>query len=144
MTKQKNKHPIYYHYGYKIIKPLGKDKEEWDMSIQLHKNQNGKHFDIRLHRPGEDKAYSWSMKKIPLNNIKPVLAIRTHDHNISHMDFEGPMSTTKGFGEVKLVRRGKINVEKINDNGIHFTFNKQKFRLRPYQGKKYMFERILD
>ena len=80
-------HPIYYHYGYRHIHPM-EDEGEWEYSIQLHKNQNGKHWDVRLHRPGEDKAYSWAMKKLPLAGIKPILAMRTHDHNIQHMKFE--------------------------------------------------------
>ena len=136
--------PIYYHYGYKHIHPLGKEKEEWDYSLQLHKNQNGKHFDLRLHRPGEDKAYSWAMKKMPgSGGIHPVLATRTFDHNLEHMKFEGPLVTAKGFGTVKLLTKGKVHVKMIDDKGIMFEMNNQHYRLRPYQGKKYMFEPVL-
>ncbi len=140
---ESKQHPIYYHYGYRHIHPLGKENEEWDYSLQLHKNQNGKHFDLRLHRPGEDKAYSWAMKKMPMSSINPVLATRTFDHNLEHMSFEGPMNTAKGYGTVKLVFTGTVKVKKIDDKGIMFEMNKQHYRLRPYDGKKYLFEPVL-
>ena len=139
----KKDHPIYYHYGYRIIHPMGKENEDWNYSLQLHKNQNGKHFDLRLHRPGEDKAYSWAMKKIPMSGVKPVLATRTFDHNLEHMQFEGPMVTAKGFGDVKLVSKGIVNVKKIDDQGIMFEMDKKHYRLRPFQGKKYLFEPVM-
>lgn len=139
------KHPIYYHYGYRMIHPLGTEKEEeWNYSIQMHKNQNGKHFDLRLHRPGEDKAYSWAMKKIPLiPGIRPSLAMRTHDHNLEHMNFEGPMVTAKGYGDVKMVSKGKAKIKKIDEHGIHMNIEGTDFRLRPYRGRRYMFEQVL-
>jgi hypothetical protein len=137
------KHPIYYHYGYKMIHPLGKPDEKWNYSIQMHKNQNGKHFDLRLHRPGEDKAYSWAMKKIPLSpGIRPALAMRTHDHNLEHMEFEGPLTTAKGYGEVKMVSKGQAEIKKIDEHGIVMNIEGTDFRLRPFRGRRYMFEQI--
>jgi hypothetical protein len=133
----------YYHYGYKFIQPMGQPNEEWTYSIQLHKNQNGKHFDLRLHRPGEEKAYSWAMKKVPFApGIKPALAMRTHDHNLEHMHFEGPLQTAAGYGDVKLVAIGKTQVKTIDDKGIHFRIDDTDYRLRPYRGRRYMFERL--
>ena len=138
-----DKHPKYYHYGYRMIHPLGKEVEEWDYSIQMHKNQNGKHFDLRLLRPGEDKAYSWAMKKIPLfPGIRPALAMRTHDHNIEHMNFEGPITTAKGYGDVKMVSRGLAKIKQIDEHGIVMNIKGTDFRLRPYRGRRYMFEQI--
>ena len=138
-----SKHPIFYHYGYKMIHPLGKDEEKWNYSIQMHKNQNGKHFDLRLHRPTEDKAYSWAMKKIPLTpGIRPVLAMRTHDHNVQHMDFEGPLTTTRGYGEVKMVDKGEALIKKIDEHGITMNIRGTDFQLRPYKGRRYMFEQV--
>ena len=137
------KQPIYYHYGYKNFNPLGAEGEKWNYSIQLHKNQNGKHFDLRLHRPGEDTAYSWAMKKVPLSpGIRPALAIRTHDHRLEHMKYEGPLNTAKGYGDVKLISSGKALIKKIDDQGIVMNIEGKDFRLRPYNGRKYMFEQI--
>lgn len=140
---ENKQHPIQYHYGYKHIHPMGRAEENWNFSLQLHKNQNGKHFDLRLHRPGESKAYSWAMKKMPMSGINPVLATRTFDHNLEHMQFEGPMVTAKGFGHVKMVANGVVKVKKIDDKGIMFEMDKQHYRLRPFGGKKYLFEPVL-
>lgn len=134
-----------FHYGYSRIHPLDSDKigEEWEYSIQLHKNQNGKHFDLRLHRPGENKAFSWAMKKTPFAGLKPTLAMRTHDHNLEHMDFEGPMTTAAGYGTVQLLKRGKTKIKSIDQKGIKFELEGKDYRLRPFRGKKYMFEQVL-
>ena len=134
-----------FQYGYSRIHPLDQSKplEEWDYSIQLHKNQNGKHFDLRLLRPGENKAFSWAMKKTPFGGFKPTLAMRTHDHNIEHMSFEGPMTTRAGYGDVKLLKSGKAKVKTIDENGIMFELEGKDYRLRPFRGRKYMFEQAL-
>jgi len=133
-----------YLYGYSRIHGLNPklENETWEYSLQLHQNQNGKHFDLRLRRPGDDKAFSWAMKKIPGPLGKPTLAMRTHDHNIEHMDFEGPLQTAKGYGNVKLLQRGNIDVKAIDENGIHFVLDDKQFRLRPYRGRRYMFEQL--
>lgn len=134
--------PLFYHYGYRFIHPQDREAD-WEYAIQLHKNQNGKHWDLRLARPGEDKAYSWAMKKIPLVSVKPVLAIRTHDHNLEHLNFEGPLVTARGYGDVKLIQRGKTKVKKIDENGIQLEINGKDYRLRPFAGRKYLFEQVL-
>jgi hypothetical protein len=141
-VESKLDHPLFYHYGYRFIHPQDKEME-WEYAIQLHKNQNGKHWDLRLARPGEDKAYSWAMKKIPLVHVKPVLAIRTFDHNLEHLNFEGPLTTARGYGDVKLIQRGKTKVKKIDENGIQLEINGKDYRLRPFAGKKYLFEQVI-
>lgn len=132
----------YYHYGYKRILP-GEKEEIWDYAIQMHKNQNGTHFDLRLARPGEGVAYSWAVKKPPIPGIKPLLAIRTHDHTLEHMKFQGPLVTAKGYGHVKLLETGKMQVLSIDNEGIRFKKDNGVFRLRPAGGRKYMFEQVL-
>jgi hypothetical protein len=132
----------YYHYGYRRILPS--DKEEvWDYTVQMHKNQNGTHFDLRLARPGEGVAYSWAVKKPPLPGVKPLLAMRTHDHSLDHMKFEGALTTAKGYGTVKILENGKIQILSIDDKGITFKKKDNTYRLRPAGGKKYMFEQVL-
>jgi len=128
----------FYHYGYRFIKP--QDKEElWDFAVQKHKNQNGVHFDLRLAKPGENFAYSWASKKMPMNITSPVLTRRTHDHSLEHLDFEGPLTTRKGQGMVKLLRRGKTKLHSIDDKGIKFKLDTGEFLiLSNIKGKKYM------
>lgn len=140
---KKNAARKHYRYGYSRIHPVAVENEEWDYSIQQHKNQNGTHFDLRLLRPGDDKALSWAMKKVPFGGVKPTLAMRTHDHTIEHMDFEGPLSTAAGYGDVKLLKRGKVKINRIDETGIHFNMENADYALRPFRGKKYMFERVL-
>lgn len=141
MAKEYLKH---YQYGQKKIQSLAPDLEgeTWRYSLQLHQNQNGKHWDFRLHRPSEQHAYSWAMKKIPFGNVKPILATRTHDHETKHMTFEGPMTTAKGYGSVKLVSHGDVRVKKIDKNGIQFQLGKASYRLRPYKDRRYLFESV--
>jgi hypothetical protein len=128
----------YYHYGYKRIHPS--DKEEvWGYTIQMHKNQNGTHFDLRLARPGEPHAYSWAIKKPPIPGLRPILAMRTHDHELDHMNYQGFLTTAKGYGTVKILERGNIKVLSIDENGIKFQKKNDTFRLRPLKGRKYMF-----
>lgn len=133
-----------YTYGYRKIHPLVPDvpHEEWEYSLQLHKNQNGKHWDLRFRRPGEDKAFSWAMKRFTSVGPKPVLAMRTHDHNIEHMDFEGPLVTAAGEGHVQLVERGTVKVKSIDPKGIQFEMKGKDYRLRPFKGRRYMFEQV--
>lgn len=132
----------YYHYGYKRILPTDKE-EHWQYTIQMHKNQNGTHFDLRLARPGEPHAYSWAIKKPPIPGIRPIMAMRTHDHELAHMGYEGFLTTAKGYGTVKILERGHVQVLSIDNQGITFKKKGDTFRLRPMRGRKYMFEQVL-
>ena len=137
--KNTQNNPKYYHYGYRFIKPQDK-KEKWDYAVQMHKNQNGTHFDFRLAKPGEDFAYSWASRKVPINITSPVMTHRTHDHSLKHLDFEGPLNTAKGTGTVKLLKRGKIKLHSIDDKGIKFKLDTgEHLLLSNVKGKKYMF-----
>jgi len=130
--------PKYYHYGYRYIKPQD-EPEDWDYAIQMHKNQNGTHFDFRLAKPGYDYAYSWASRKPPINITSPILTRRTHDHSIEHLDFEGPLETAKGTGTVQLLKRGKTKLHSIDDKGIKFKLDTGEFLLLTnVKGKKYI------
>jgi hypothetical protein len=136
--KNTQNNPKYYHYGYRFIKPQDK-KEKWDYAVQMHKNQNGTHFDFRLAKPGEDFAYSWASRKVPMNVTSPVMTRRTHDHSLAHLDFEGPLDTAKGTGTVKLLKRGKMKLHSIDDKGIKFKLDTgEHLLLSNVKGKKYM------
>jgi hypothetical protein len=131
----------YYNYGYSYIKEQGKEPN-WQYVIQAHRNQNGLHFDIRLAKPGKPYAYSWASKKVPFTAGAPILAIRTYDHNLQHMDFQGPLKTSKGSGHVKILKRGKARMMSIDKNGIDFKLDSgERLVLRNVSGKKYMIER---
>ena len=136
--KSTTTNPKYYHYGYRFISPQDK-KEEWEYVVQMHKNQNGTHFDLRLAKPGKEYAYSWASKKPPISITRPVLARRTHDHSLEHLDFEGPLETAKGSGTVKIISRGTAKLHSIDEEGIRFDLDSgENLLLKNLRGKKYL------
>ena len=136
--KKNTTNPKYYHYGYRYIKPQD-EPEDWDYVIQMHKNQNGTHFDFRLAKPGEEHAYSWASRKPPIAVTAPILTRRTHDHALDHMEFEGPLDTAKGTGTVKKLQRGKARLHSIDEKGIRFDLDSgEKLLLKNIKGKKYL------
>jgi len=131
----------YYHYGYRFIKDQG-EEDGWEYVIQAHRNQNGLHFDTRLAKPGNQFAYSWASRKMPITPGLRILARRTHDHSLDHLNFEGPLTTAKGRGTVKILRRGKAKIKSIDNNEIIFkTDTGEDLILRNLAGKKYIIER---
>jgi hypothetical protein len=86
-----------YVYGNRFIQPQGPE-QGWEYVIQAHRNQNGLHYDVRLAKPGLPYAYSWAAKKFPISGNNPIMLRRTHDHALSHLNFEGPLETKKGKG----------------------------------------------
>ena len=133
--------PIFYHIGYSKIASTQKE-EVWDYVIQLHKNQNGKHWDFRLARPDEEKAFSWSMKKLPFAGSESILTLRTHDHERKAMNFQGRLTTRSGYGMIKTIQKGKTRIRKIDENGIEFEMNSRNYRLRPLKKKRYLLEKL--
>ncbi len=131
-----------YVYGFRFIKDQG-EEPDWDYVIQAHRNQNGLHFDTRLAKPGKPFAYSWASKKMPITPGFRILARRTHDHALSHLDFHGPLKTAKGEGTVKILRRGKAKIQSVNNNIIDFKLDSgEHLVLRNVAGKKYIIERM--
>jgi len=131
-----------YVYGYKFIKPQKAEETGWNYVIQAHRNQNGLHFDFRLAKPGNSYAYSWASNKMPLATGSPILARRTSDHDVAHLDFQGNLDTAKGTGYVKILKRGNATVRSISDDGIKFQLDSgEDITLRNVSGKKYMIER---
>lgn len=142
-TTTQNK-PKYYHRQYRFIEPQEKE-EMWDYAVQMHKNQNGTHFDFRLAKPGQNFVYSWASRRMPINIISPLMAFRTHDHTIEHLDFEGPLETAKGTGTVELLKRGKAKLHSIDDMGIKFKLDTGEYLLLSnIKGKKYMFKNLTN
>jgi len=138
----KKKHPKFYHYGYRFIQKQGPEPD-WQYVLQEHRNQNGRHFDIRLAKPGNPYAYSWASRKLPLSAVdRPTVARRTFDHSLEHLDFQDPLKTAKGEGSVKILKRGKAKIHSIDTEGIHFRFDTgEHMTLTNLKGKKYIIKR---
>ena len=137
----------YYQPGYSVIHPLSSmDNELWKYAVQIHKNQNGTHFDLRLYRPIEKIAYSWSLKKVPfLKGHEKLGAFRTYDHNHDDMLFEGFQKTASGHGTKKVLAYGSCKIMEI-DKTAGLTFNIDSdyslYTLRPIKGKRYLLKEL--
>lgn len=124
----------YYEYGYSKIHPLTpKDNQDWDYILQLHKTPAGKHFDIRLRRPGESIAHSWAIKKLPTSAAPAIKAFRTKDHPGIYA-YTPEFTSTKG---IRVLQRGKARVHSIDKSGITFEYNSTMYKLSPVRGKQY-------
>lgn len=94
--------------------------------IQLHDATN-LHYDLRLESEGV--LLSWAIPKaLPIKKDKPRLAIRTEDHPVKYLNFEGVIPKGEyGGGEMWIIETGSFEwIDKKED--------KIKFRLK---GDKY-------
>ena len=93
--------------------------------IQLH-NASNLHYDLRL----EDKGVllSWAIPKgLPFVSGQKRLAIRTEDHPIKYINFEGVIPKgAYGAGEMWVLHGGKIIWKKKSDSSYHFTLKSPK------------------
>ena len=137
----------FYQPGYSIIHPLSSiDNELWKYAVQIHKNQNGTHFDFRLFRPQEKVAYSWVTKKVPFfKTHEKLAAYRTYDHTYNDMVYEGILKTARGTGTIKMLAYGTAKVLEIDKTaGVTFTLdlNHKNYNLNSIQGKKYLLREV--
>jgi len=90
--------------------------------IQLHDASN-LHYDLRL----EDKGIllSWAIPKgLPFQKGQKRLAIRTEDHPIKYLDFEGVIPQGEyGAGQMWIVESGITTWHKKTDNSYSFTLS---------------------
>lgn len=93
--------------------------------IQLH-NASNLHYDLRL----EDKGVllSWAIPKgLPYKPGQKRLAIRTEDHPIRYINFEGVIPKGQyGAGEMWVFNNGKIKWVKKSAKSYHFTLESKK------------------
>ncbi|MGQ9705999.1 MAG: DNA polymerase ligase N-terminal domain-containing protein [bacterium] len=78
------------------------------------------HFDLRLENEGI--LWSWAVPKgVPIETEVRHLAVRTEDHDISALDFEGEIEEGKyGAGKVEIWDRGEFEFDSIKDTKIVF------------------------
>ncbi len=93
--------------------------------VQLH-NASNLHYDLRL----EDKGVllSWAIPKgLPFVKGQKRLAIRTEDHPIKYIDFEGVIPKgSYGAGEMWVFHGGKIIWSKKEEKSYEFTLSSKK------------------
>lgn len=113
------------------------------------------HFDLRIKR--DNYLASWAIPKarLPEDENEKILAIRTNDHNLSWLKFEGTIPEGNyGAGKVTIYDSGDCLVHQWT-NVITVTFNgnkiKDTYSLIKTNNKKYIivkkklkYERVLD
>ncbi len=97
-------------------------KTKTKFSIQKHyqKKKRSVHYDIRILGDRSKKLYSWALPKMKFPRIgQRVLAIRTVDHPVDYMYFEGRL---KNGDVVTVVDRGECDVLVNTKKVIVFDF----------------------
>ncbi len=94
--------------------------------IQLHDASN-LHYDLRLESEGT--LLSWAIPKaLPTKKDKARLAIRTEDHPVKYLDFEGIIPKEEyGGGEMWIIERGRYEWIEKKEGKLKFKLNGDKF-----------------
>lgn len=88
--------------------------------VQLHDASN-LHYDLRLEDDGV--LLSWAIPKgLPFAKAQKRLAIRTEDHPIAYLNFEGTIPKGQyGAGEMWIAHSGRIDWKKKKDGAYSFS-----------------------
>jgi bifunctional non-homologous end joining protein LigD len=86
------------------------------------------HWDLRLEHDGV--LWSWAVPKgIPARNKPNHLAVRTEDHPLEYLAFEGTIPTGQyGAGTMTVWDRGTYEPEKVEDDELILTFHGERVR----------------
>src|SRR5919106_4706644 len=97
--------------------------------VQEHHAQR-LHWDLRLERDGA--LASWALPKgIPEDPRQNRLAVRTEDHPIEYLDFEGDIPKGEyGAGRMRIWDRGTYETHKFDDDKVEITFHGERLRGR--------------
>lgn len=93
--------------------------------IQEH-DASTHHYDLRLEIDGVLK--SWAIPKgVPQEKGQKNLAIKTEDHDIEYIDFEGEIPEGKyGAGEVTIWDKGTYELKKRDEEELKFVLKGNK------------------
>src|SRR6266508_3363837 len=88
------------------------------------------HWDLRLERDGV--LASWALPKgVPQDPKENRLAVRTEDHPLEYLEFEGEIPKGEyGAGTMKIWDRGTYEAEKFNDDKVIVTLHGDRARGR--------------
>ncbi len=97
--------------------------------VQEHRARS-LHWDLRLEHEGA--LASWAVPKgIPPDPRKNHLAVRTEDHPLEYLDFEGEIPAGQyGAGTMEIWDRGTYETHKFRDNEVMVTFHGERIRGR--------------
>ena len=88
------------------------------------------HWDLRLERDGV--AASWAIPNgIPEDPKENRLAVRTEDHPLEYLEFEGDIPKGEyGAGKMRIWDRGTYEPHKFDDEKVEVTFHGERLRGR--------------
>jgi bifunctional non-homologous end joining protein LigD len=97
--------------------------------VQEH-NATRLHWDLRLERDGV--AASWAIPNgIPEDPRENRLAVRTEDHPLEYLEFEGDIPKGEyGAGTMRIWDRGTYEPHKFDDDKVEVTFHGERLRGR--------------
>src|SRR3954454_23898448 len=110
-------------------KPARKGKGSPRFVVQEH-DATRLHWDLRLEHEGT--APSWAVPNgIPLDPSENRLAVRTEDHPLEYLDFEGEIPPGQyGAGTMRIWDRGTYELEKWTDSKVMVNFSGERVRGR--------------
>src|SRR3954465_10291376 len=97
--------------------------------VQEH-SARSMHWDLRLEHEGT--LVSWAVPKgIPPDPKRNNLAVRTEDHPLEYLEFEGDIPEGNyGAGTMRIYDRGTYELHKFRDKEVMVTFHGQRVRGR--------------
>jgi bifunctional non-homologous end joining protein LigD len=104
------------------------------------------HWDLRLEHDGA--LASWALPRgIPAHPDENRLAVRTEDHPLDYLDFEGEIPKGEyGAGTMSVWDRGTFEAEKFRENEVIATFTGERLRGRyalfQTRGKDWLIHRM--
>jgi bifunctional non-homologous end joining protein LigD len=112
--------------------PRGDDRgagEEARFVVQQH-NATRLHWDLRLEHAGT--LASWALPRgIPLDPDEDRLAVRTEDHPLEYLEFEGTIPKGEyGAGEMEIWDQGTYEAEKFEPAKVVADFHGERLRGR--------------
>jgi bifunctional non-homologous end joining protein LigD len=95
--------------------------------VQEH-SARSMHWDLRLEHEGT--LVSWAVPRgIPPDPERNNLAVRTEDHPLEYLDFEGDIPEGNyGAGTMRIYDRGTYEVHKFRDKEVMVTFHGERVR----------------
>ena len=141
-------------YGSKRIfsgspEPLPEMKTGDGFSFVLHRHDASRlHYDLRFEEDGA--LSSWALPKgLPERPGIKHLAIRTEDHPLDYLNFQGDIPKGEyGGGRMWIFARGKYEIIKKKKNGFYFRLDSKQFngefRMHEMKPSEWLLERVDD